>query len=462
MVQFKEGRDPLLSLGESLGTGIGGGLSQLLSSHVANKARKYEENSLAQKLAPYVGGMEKAQALAALVATNPKAQQSIIANLFQQDKNKAEEAQEERLRNFEIEQDQKNAQVQAPKVTQPLANPLLSNQQEALSPNGNGSQELQKKQEQISPIKKEKIEPRVISPQNEIVKYKEAFKRGIIKHSQLVEQQKIADKKQTAIDKETYPYYEKIHKESEAAKDNVKRLDDLQRLIDKGNLADPLAASYFETLAHGIFGFGFNLKSLMNADSQEFDKISTDLIKTAKQYFGAKLTDLDLKTFLRTIPTLSMSDAAKRRVIKNMRYFADASLLRNRVMNDIIHKNGGERPKNLMELVDAKVDRKMDKLAQQFKNNLKASQEDVQKLESTKDFLEERDIPQKERDRILGVEVRGNRESFEKKRSTREEKDKQEEDEARERQRERMKKKQFAESRRSEFRSPRESFSKKG
>lgn len=385
MVQFKQGNDPLLKTAESIGTGIGGGLSQLLSSHVANKARKYEENSLAQKLAPHVGGdLQKAQAIAALGAHNPKAQQQIIAQIFQQDKNRAQEAQEDNLRNFLVEQDQNKSGLNTPAPAKSPLDQLSPDRQQQIKVDENSFQVDQKKQPQISPIKKEKIEPKVISPQNELATYKEAFKLKKINHAQLLEQQKIADKKQTAIDKETYPYYEKVHNANEAAKDNMKRLADMEALINKGNLAEPTAAAYFETLAHGFFGFGFNLKSLMSADSQEFDKISSDFVKTAKQYFGSRLTDADLRTFLQTVPTLSMSNAAKRRVIKNMRYFGEASLLKARVMNDIIHKNSGERPKNLMELVDAKVDRKMDKLAQQFKNNLKASQEDVQKLKQTK------------------------------------------------------------------------------
>ncbi len=85
MIMFKEGKDPLSSLGQSVGQGIGGGLSQLLASHVAKKARAHEQNSLAEKLLPLVGGNKQhASAIAALGYHNPRAQQSAIETLMKQ------------------------------------------------------------------------------------------------------------------------------------------------------------------------------------------------------------------------------------------------------------------------------------------------------------------------------------------------------------------------------------------
>jgi hypothetical protein len=458
MPQIINETNPLSSLGQSLGTGIGGGLSELLSSHVANKARKYEENSLAKKLAPHVGGMEKAEIIVALGRNNPKAQQMIVSNIFQEEQKKAQVAKDEALRNFlGQEPTQENQMVTAQK---PLDQLSPNQTQVPQAGENNLQQQGLQKQEQISPVMKENLEPKVISPQNELKKYKEAFKRGLITHDQLRDYEKALDKKQAAIDKETFPLYDEINKESKAAKDNIKRLSDLEVLVKKGDLADPIVAAAFDTLAHGLWGVGINLKSLLSADSQEFEKISTDFVKNAKQYFGARLTDTDLRTFLQTVPTLSMSDEAKRRVIENMRYFANAASLKGKIMNDIIQKNGGERPKNLFELVDTRANRELDKMAQEIKDSLAESQKDINTFQGAKEFLDEKNIPKDEQAKFLGMPYRGTQETFKNKRlETPEER---RAAEKAEKIRKHEQKKEFARARRSEYRSPLESFSKKG
>lgn len=167
--------------------------------------------------------------------------------------------------------------------------------------------------------------------------------------------------------KETKEYYDKVSEEARAAKNNEIRLKKLEKLIDSNKLNSPTFASTIKFLHLG--GYGPDLGSWLNADTQEFQKLSTDFVKDAKQIFGSRMTDADLKTFLDTIPTITQSDEAKRRVIKNMRVFNGAARLRKDAMDQIVSANGGRRPADLDVQVERAVEPYLDKLASDFKAN---------------------------------------------------------------------------------------------
>jgi hypothetical protein len=185
-----------------------------------------------------------------------------------------------------------------------------------------------------------------------------------------LKQQEISRKDQHEIDKETLPFYTSTIKEAHAAKDSDKRLDRMENLIKGGKLASPLWSSALETISKGVFGFGIDLKHLLNADSQEFDKISKDFVKNVKDYFGSRLTDAYLRVFLATLPTLSQTDEGKVRVIHNLRSFNKASELKKDAMSRILKANGGRRPRDLEALVEKAIAPQLDALASNFKKGL--------------------------------------------------------------------------------------------
>lgn len=174
-------------------------------------------------------------------------------------------------------------------------------------------------------------------------------------------------KQQREIDKETLPVYQEISKEGKVASHNDKILNRVEQIVTKGNLGSPLLNSAINTLAHGIFGIGLDLNSLKTADAQELEKLSIEFVKNAKDIFGSRLTDLDLKTYLKGLPNLSQSREGMQRVIQNMRIANGAAKLRTAAQNEIIAENGGKRPRNLEELIEKRISPQLDNLASQFK-----------------------------------------------------------------------------------------------
>jgi len=197
------------------------------------------------------------------------------------------------------------------------------------------------------------------------------IKKESIQRKQALEERKFQIAEQRDIDKETKPFFDKITKESREAKKNDMRLNRMEELVRKGNLTGPLLSSVLETASKGIFGLGIDLTGLINADSQEFNKLSKDFLKGAKEIFGSRITDFDAKAFLSTVPSLLQSDEGKMRVINNLRLFNDASAVERQALEQIIEENNGRRPRNLESLVEKRSKEILDNLADQFKKGIR-------------------------------------------------------------------------------------------
>src|SRR4029077_7950413 len=101
-------------------------------------------------------------------------------------------------------------------------------------------------------------------------------------------------------------------------------------------------------------------------NTEEFEKLSSDFIRDAKNIFGSRVTDQDLKAFFKTIPTLANTDQGKTAIIRNMKLFNKAIETKYEVLKDILQENKSKRPTNLKILVEERAKPKLNKLAKQF------------------------------------------------------------------------------------------------
>ncbi len=253
--------------------------------------------------------------------------------------------------------------IRPPQQQTQQAAPQQIEQPEVKTPATNKSQALPQKKLSREESLQKKLNNPLITPEQRI-------KLESLQQQKEFHKEKLHSKEQSDIDKETKPFYDDIRKHAKAAKEGNIRLDRMDELIKEGNLSNPAFSSLLDSLSKGIFGFGIDLHYLESPDSQEFRKLSADFIKNAKDYFGSRLTDADLKSFLTTIPSLMQTDEGKLRVINNLRKFNEISLIRKRAADEIINANGGRRPRNLDQLVDDIADPLIDDIAQKFKQNL--------------------------------------------------------------------------------------------
>jgi len=182
---------------------------------------------------------------------------------------------------------------------------------------------------------------------------------------------KVSRVEQNTANKETLPIYKKISENAKEAGDNNRRIGRMEELIKGGNLSYPIWNSLLDTVSNGVFGFGIDLHSLQSADSQEFNKLSNEFLKNAKNIFGARITDNDIKAFMKMVPSLSQTDDGKMRIINNMKAYNAADLIRKQAMDDVIEQSGGQRPANLETLIEKRAKPQLDALAKEFVSGYK-------------------------------------------------------------------------------------------
>lgn len=207
--------------------------------------------------------------------------------------------------------------------------------------------------------------------------YKEAKKQEI--------KQKHAEMKEAS--KENREYIKDQYDAGREAHENDLRLGRLEKLARSEKLSRPRFAGLLDTVAHGVFGHGINLKSLLSPETEEFDKVSKEMIKGAKSIFGSRITDQDLKTFLNMIPNISQSREGKLRVIHQMKLFNEGVHVRKQAMNDIIRDNNGIAPKDLKNLVEDRIQPRLNDIAQRYVQGLEEPREEQGFFERPKSFL---------------------------------------------------------------------------
>jgi hypothetical protein len=388
------------NFGSLLGTGLSSGLNVLAQNKLNQFAGRQQRQMTAQGLAAL--GIPEQEAMQ--ISSLPEKLQELVV------KNYLSAAEGQGLNQALAALSGEPQQQQQPGIQQfyqqaaPQQNPQLSALQNLIS-SGKGitpeafGQQLSAQgaqaPQQAAPIESPKMAERAksfaetlrtarISPEHKL-------KLAAMQQSNQLHKEKLSAKEREIVDKETKPIYDEISKGAKSAQNNNKRLDRMEVLINEGKLNGPALVGLLDNLGGigsaiggviglitgGKFGGGIGAaagagvggigNTFLSPQSQEFNKLSNDFLKDAKDTFGSRLTNYDVQTFLATVPTLSQSDEGKRRVITNLRSFNEAALLRNKAMNQIIKDNGGKRPANLDTLIEERIAPQLDALAEKFK-----------------------------------------------------------------------------------------------
>lgn len=324
-----------------LGTGIAGGLQNLLNMKMQDMARKKQSSA-----------MESLGLPPGMAEIDPKVLQQFLKN--QQTQKQMDAVSKTFSDDQEIQpvDQQQNSKPGAEGAVQPGAQPVQAQPSKASRLN-----------------RARKLENAALVAPADVRKDYMQMAKAI--RQEISEEKKEAKIEQRETDKETLPIYKETIRKYKDSRENDQRIGRMERLVEKGDLGDPTFNSFLETLSQGVFGFGINMKSLMSADAQEFDKLSTEFLKGAKELFGARVTDNEIKMFMKMVPTLTQSDAGKMRVISNMRTANQANKIRRDAMRDIIKENKGKRPEGLEDLIENRIDKRLDRLALEFKRKIR-------------------------------------------------------------------------------------------
>lgn len=366
MVQVINDSNRNQSLGGSAVNALSSALQGLVSHKVSQIQQKQMQQRTAQGLQSLLPELSAKDAHG-LALLDPKILEQVVKNKMQAPQEEAfaqalsgllGNDQQPQMQQQSAAQPQQSSEEQ--EVLKYIPEFLKSDEAKSLSP-----QERQFFEQKLS------SQPQ-ISPESQVNQAQQPKARLNAKNALELAKLGFAKKKldqveQHQINKETEAYYKEITNDSKAAKGNEMRLNRMEELLKSGRLRGPFYNNLFDTLSKGIFGFGIDLHFLQNPETQEFRKLSTDMIKEAKAVFGNRLTDNDVRIFLQTVPTLSMTDEGKEKVIQNLRAFNDAAKIRKSTMDQIIKENNGRRPANLDSIVEERAENKLDKLADRFK-----------------------------------------------------------------------------------------------
>jgi len=140
------------------------------------------------------------------------------------------------------------------------------------------------------------------------------------------------------------------------------RLNRMSELNKTGKLAGPVAASLLEKL-------GIPIAVLGNPDSEEFDKLSKDMLKNIRTYFGARINVVEVENFLKTIPSLMNSEEGREKVINNLKMLSEPRKLmfeEYRQMKKESSETGTPMPVDLEETIIERIKPRLDELAERF------------------------------------------------------------------------------------------------
>lgn len=177
--------------------------------------------------------------------------------------------------------------------------------------------------------------------------------------NKVVEQEKL---RQNAY-KETKEERKQFLQDYQASKRDLDDLNRFQELEKDGKLDTP---GYVEFLKRS----GLDIPALLNPESEEFQKIAANFLRDAKNYYGGRVSNMEMEQFLKTIPSLSQSPDGRKRVIANLKNLARAKTERYQAYKDIKSETRGNIPIDVAEQVEDRIDKRMDHLAEQFRKDL--------------------------------------------------------------------------------------------
>jgi len=222
-------------------------------------------------------------------------------------------------------------------------------------------------------------------------------------HTISKDERKFEHDKEKESNQQTKEYYDQLIHRHKGDQETKIRLNKMDKLIDEGKLPTAAAYRFFKSLENvsaekgaavgaaaglylggpaGAIGGGLlgtlikplasaarAVQASTNENLELFDKVSADFVKSAKQYFGNRLTDTDLEAYMATVPSLLLTDKGKKAVIENLRDSINLQDLEYNAAKYIIKQNNGKRPADLALQVQNMIDPQIDRIA----NNLKAS-----------------------------------------------------------------------------------------
>ena len=341
-VYFTKGSNPYSSVGAALGTGLTKGLDALAKDKIHNMLQQKKEAHLSKLLQAVNYNEPTANILANLAHLNPNHFHDYLEMVGSGGQQQPVGGQQEQL----------GQQFAAP-------------EQNFIQPNMN-QQNMGEQNNQMAPVVQQQSTSLQRQQQEATPLFANKRKENLVLQEALEDKKALAEQ-QKEIRKEVLPFVKDVRSKARGAEENDLRLDRMEALINTGKVDTPLFATLIKTITHGVFGVGLDLTSVLSPESQQFEKLSTDFLKNAKDLFGSRITDQEVQNFLKTIPSLTQSNSGKIAVIENLKDFNEAAKVKRDITNELLKKYGSNLPANFEDQVEELARPSLDALAEKFK-----------------------------------------------------------------------------------------------
>ena len=191
----------------------------------------------------------------------------------------------------------------------------------------------------------------------------------------------------------SYKLTDKFREELSNDFNNYKQEDARLARLEDLNKSDKLVKALPKKIMDSI---GVPLSVWGNPQSEEYEKLVADMTKSARDYYGARITNFELDAFLKTLPSLLNSKEGRQRIINNLRILKEPQALRHAAFKDIMKewKDAGNKgvPFDLREQIDARIEPRLNDLASQFASDRKFFDPETGKSYNIP-FEEQKNIP---------------------------------------------------------------------
>jgi hypothetical protein len=127
------------------------------------------------------------------------------------------------------------------------------------------------------------------------------------------------------------------------------------------------------------------LLGIQNPQTELYVKNLKQWLKGAKEYFGARVTNFDVTSFMAQLPSLLNSEQGRRLILKQMKYVNNLESIHNNTMNEALKKYGrSANYSQISDITDKKVATKEEDLMGKI-NNLVLASKDIELMAQNPD-----------------------------------------------------------------------------
>ena len=338
------------SFGEKLTQGIGTGLdiaSKLIQQHEQKKAMAQEEQTL-NELGINVKGL------------SPEMKKVVVAEMLKSQGK--DDLQNKRINQFNsllFGQDNQNHENQQ--------NNSRFAELSTSSARTSGQQKEQEEVQAVNQTKSSKYDPSEISDETilqlqmfdpQAAKLIQDQKNSSIKQKsdkeEIERKNKAANRKeQIEFHKESAKYDEDLFEKAKIAKNQQQTITEIDKALDSGNVKPSSIANVFKGM--GKIGDKIS-EAVLNSDEAALLASIPTLLEGWKEMFGVRLSDADLRLLQDKLPSIGKNPKSNKAVLKILKKYSDATLLRSKIASDIKSKNGGLRPLGYADRIEERYD----------------------------------------------------------------------------------------------------------